>query len=81
MSEQTIRAIYGHEPRRENEYPSAFMLNHAFERRTVTSIVFRDHYMGDHSEGWFDVFAGDERLCSVSSRAVAEVHYELEPKP
>lgn len=42
---------------------------------TITKIAYREEYYGDHSLGWFDVFAGDTCVLSQSERFVSEVGY------
>lgn len=82
MTNPTIRAIFGHEPMREGEYPSTFIVGQKVfgpdlrDGATVTRIVRRDENFGDHGIGWFDVYADKTLIRSISHRATAEVHYE-----
>lgn len=79
-----IQAIYGVEPAREGEYPTAhivggksFVVQGNADSRpfTVTKIERREENFGDHGLLWYDVFDGDRVVVSMQGRAVAEVHY------
>lgn len=82
MSEQAIKAIFGHEPMREGEYPTDFIVGQkAFgpdlpSGKAVTKIVRREENYGDHSLLWFDVYAGDDLIRSMQGRAVSEIHWD-----
>ena len=82
MIEQKILAIFGHEPMREGEYPTAFIVGQkAFGPdlpggATVTEIKRRDDNFGDHGIGWYEVYADGSLIRSMSARAVAEIHWE-----
>ena len=78
MSDQPIRALYGVEPMRENEYPAGFTVGHQSGGKTVDRITYREHNYGDHGIGWYDVYAGEHCIASMNVRAVAEVHYFVE---
>lgn len=80
-----ILGIWGHEPRREGEFPLAYVVNAPCGTRgqeeTITSrIAYREMDYGDYILGFFDIFIevdGDERqIASVAARAVAEIHYK-----
>ena len=81
IAKATISSIHGPEPYREGEYPVSFAVGHG----GVTSITYRDDYHGDHSIGWFDVWAGENTIISsLGERHVAQVCYLIpngEPKP
>ena len=79
-----ILGIWGHEPKREGEYPMAYVVGSPCgtlgQEETITSrIAYREMDYGDHGLGFFDVSVevdGEERLIvSVAARAVAEIHY------
>lgn len=70
----TIKRIFGAEPMREGEYPATYQVGF----NGVTAIKLRADYYGDHSLAWFDVFADESLIASMSARAVAEIHYEQE---
>ncbi|MGB3833778.1 MAG: hypothetical protein WA975_18155 [Mesorhizobium sp.] len=67
----TIHAIYGPEPLRDGEFPRCWMVGHD----AVTKIEPREDNFGDHWLLWFDVYAGDRRIASMSGRHVAEIIY------
>ena len=80
-----ILGIWGHEPKREGEYPTVYMVGAPCgtfgNEATLTSrIAYREVNYGDHALGFFDVFVevdGEERqIVSMAARAVAEIHYE-----
>ena len=74
---QTIKAIFGHEPMREKEYPTAYLVgSDAYSRGVVTRIEFGEQSFGDHGLGWFKVFVGDKLISEVAARAVAEVQFD-----
>lgn len=76
ITEATISSIHGPEPMREGEYPVCFIVGHS-----VSQITYRDDYHGDHSIGWFDVWADDETLiASLSERHIAQVCYHIPSK-
>ena len=79
-----VLGIWGHEPRREEEFPLAYVVNAPCGTRgqeeTITSrIAYREMDYGDYILGFFDIFIevdGDERqIAAVAARAVAEIHY------
>lgn len=75
---QPIAAIYGPEPMRADEYPSAYLIGHRWENPgtpDVERIVYRLENYGDHGIGWFDIYAGGKRVASMAERHVAEVRY------
>ena len=78
--QEPIMSIYGAEPMREAEYPQAYIVGHppgaASDDLIVTKIEFREDNYGDHGLGWFDVWAGETLLASMSARHVADVHYQ-----
>lgn len=71
---QTIKAIYGQEPIRQGEYPSAAIVG----ADGVTRIVSRDEHWGDHGLCWFDVYKGEQRVRSINARHIAEIFYYME---
>jgi hypothetical protein len=80
MPAKTIIRIFGFEPMRENEFPSAFIVGTPIRgTEPVSKIEPRQDYRGDHAIGWFDVYVGDQLVASMNERAVAEVHYEVQP--
>ncbi len=80
---QPVKAIYGHEPLRADEYPASYMIGGRIGSggEVVERIEFREDNFGDHGLGWYDVFANGRRVLSMQSRAVAEVHYSPPPPP
>ena len=84
---RTIHGIFGHEPKREGEYPFGYVLGHAVGMPGIegkTALVTRIEYSlvphGDYDLGWFAVYASvdnqlEQGLCSVSERAVAEIQF------
>ena len=80
MSEQIVSAIYGFEPPREGELPTAFILGGKHNGHTITSIGHEVHNFGDHGIGWYFVKAGDDVIAALQERAVAEVYY-TKPTP
>ena len=74
---ETIKAVFGAEPRREGEYPTMWVVSQEYEGRTITHILFREDNYGDHGLGWFDIFSGEIRLASMSARETTEVHYQF----
>ena len=72
MPEQKIKAIFGVEPLRENEYPSVFLVG----SDGVTEIMSREENLGEYGIRWFDVFEGRRLVASMNARFVAEVHYQ-----
>ncbi len=74
---QIIRGIYGHEPRRENEYPVCYEIGSCARPGldAVTSIVERGQDLGDRGIQWYDVWCKDQRIASVNATAVAEIQY------
>jgi len=71
-----IKAIYGHEPMREGEYPAAYQIGSDIGGvGKISSITQRTDNYGDHGLAWFDVHVGDKIAVSISARAVAEIHY------
>lgn len=76
---QLVAAVYGPEPNREGEYPTAFIVGQNCgamgETLVVERIDYREDNFGDHGLGWFDVFADGKRVASLSARHVAEVRY------
>lgn len=78
--DQTIKIIYGPEPGREGEYPTCYGVGQRGPAGgTVTRIVRVDERMGDHYEGWLDVFEGDVRTLRWNARYVAEIFYDVTP--
>ena len=81
MTAQAIAAIYGMEPGREGEYPTAHVVGSQSvgingDRFTVSRIDQRAENYGDHGLLWFDVFDTlGNRFASMQARAVAEVIY------
>lgn len=84
MSTQTITAVFGMEPQRDDEYPQAHVVgskSHVVglsvpQPFIVGRIERREENFGDHGLAWFDVFDIEGRLItSMQARAVAEVHY------
>ena len=76
--ERRIKAIFGMEPPRENEYPTAFIVGDKWGSRSddpVTEIRPRTDNFGDHGLLWFEVRCGDEVVVEIQGRAVSEVHY------
>ena len=80
-----ILGIWGHEPKREGEYPTAYVVGapcgtFGNEATLVSRIAYREVNYGDHALGFFDIFVevdGKERqIVSMAARAVAEIHYE-----
>lgn len=69
--QQTIKAIYGQEPARQGEYPSAEIVG----TDGVTRIVRREEHLGDHGLFWFDIYKGDRRDRSFNARFIAEIFY------
>ena len=41
----------------------------------LTRIVYREEYYGTHSHSWFDLYAGERCVYSVSEGSVDEVGY------
>lgn len=76
MSKKIVSAIYGFEPPREGELPTAFILGGKHNARTVTSITHETHNYGDHGIGWYIVKSGDDVIAEVQERVVAEVYYK-----
>ena len=79
-----ILGIWGHEPKREGEYPMAYLVGapcgaRGQEQTPTSQIVYREMDFGDYILGFFDIFVeidGEERqIVSVATRAVAEIHY------
>ena len=76
-----ISLICGVEPLREREYPTIYKVGDRAhlpdddDKLVVTAITFREDYFGDHSLCWFDVFAGERLIASMSARHVSEVQY------
>lgn len=79
-----IKAIFGMEPGREGEYPTAHIVggvSHSVHGNadarpfTVTKIERREDNFGDHGLLWYDVYDGDRVAVSMQGRAVAEVHH------
>lgn len=66
-----IRAIYGPEPLRDQEFPRCWMVG----SDAVTRIEKREDNYGDHGLLWFDVYEGDRLVASMSGRHVAEIIY------
>lgn len=77
---QPISGLFGHEPGREGEYPSAHRVGFPLiaGQPPVDLITYREDNFGDHGLGWFDVHAGGRIVASVAARAVAEIHYTEE---
>lgn len=77
--QKVVRAIYGHEPHREGEYPVAHAVGAPLRGSTagivVDAIKYREDNYGDHGLGWYDIVANDQIALSISARAVAEIHY------
>lgn len=83
-TDRPIKRIFGEEPRREGEYPQAYIVGQTLSRASdhvVKRITYRMENYGDHGLGWFDVVVQidgeDAVLASMSARSVAEVHYDL----
>jgi len=74
--DKPIKGIWGHEPMREGEYPSAFIVGSPCGDFLVTKVTFREDHYGDHGIGWFDVWSEETLIGSVNARAVSEVHYQ-----
>ena len=84
---RTIHGIFGHEPKREGEYPFGYVRGHEVgmpglegKKALVTRIEYSLVPHGDYDLGWFAVYASvdgqlEQGLCSVSERAVAEVQF------
>lgn len=71
-----IMAIYGCEPMREGEYPTAIIVGSSIRDRAVAKIARREDNFGDHGLLWFDAMDDEGRvIMSISGRAVAEVHH------
>ena len=79
-----IVGIWGHEPKREGEFPLAYLVGlpcgtHGDGEAITSRIAYREVDYGDHRLGFFDIFImvdGDERqIASVAARAIAEIHY------
>ena len=84
---RTIHGIFGHEPKREGEYPFAYVLGHEVgmpgmedQQALVTRIEYSLVPHGDYDLGWFGVYASvdgqpDQGLVSVAERAIAEIQF------
>jgi len=70
-------AVYGHEPRREGEFPLSYQVGaECFSKAgKVTSIEERLQDLGDRGIQWFDVWCGERRVASLNATCVAEIHY------
>lgn len=68
---ETIRALFGAEPMRDDELPRAFIVG----CDAVTKIERREENYGDHGLLWFDVYEGERRIASMNARFVAEIQY------
>ncbi len=55
MADQIVTAIYGFEPPRGGELPTAFILGGRHRDRTITAITHETHNYGDHVAGAPDV--------------------------
>ena len=75
---KAIRGVVGSEPYREGEYPFAAFIGSVSDYDEITAIERREDYYGDHAILWFDVFAGDRLVKSLSAKYTAEVHYATE---
>lgn len=76
-----IKALYGMEPLREGEFPTAHIVGSKTHRPdappfTVTRIERREENLGTYGLVWFDVYDGDRVACSMQATAVAEVYYQ-----
>lgn len=78
MSTQIISAIFGFDPPREGELPTAYIIGSKYNERIVTSIVHEVHDYGDHGIAWYIVKAGDDVIAEMQERAVAEIVYAPE---
>lgn len=80
MNENPIRAIFGAEPMRKGEYPTAYIVGSPAlsSDHVVTSIAYREDNYGDHALGWYDIWVGETLLASMSARHVAEIHFQVE---
>lgn len=67
----TIRGIYGDEPRREGEYPIAHVVG--FEG--VTAITQSEENLGEYGIHWFHVWIGDVEKARMNARYVAQVDF------
>ena len=79
-----IRSIWTVEPKREGEYPVSYSIGDRFERRKdllISDIKRREVYLGDRAEVFYDVFAGEALLCSISVRDLGGMNYVLPPEP
>lgn len=74
-SKPIISAIYGFEPPREGELPTAFILGGKYNGRPITAITHEVHNYGDHGLGWYCVMSGSDLIAEMQERAVAEVFY------
>ena len=76
------RSIIGHEPPRPHEYPFMYRVGDDFrvpdQREPIGSIeriAFVEHYLGDHSELWFELVVNGETVERVSTRDVGAVGF------
>jgi hypothetical protein len=90
ITQQRIIAIYGMEPLRDQESPTAFVVGTAGwapgapgAKIEVERIERREENFGDHGILWFDVYGTGESLpfVSMQGRAVAEVCYAWQVQP
>lgn len=69
-----IKAIFGMEPRREGEFPMAYIAGDG----NVASILRREENLGSYGITWFDIVGdGENIIVSVNALAVSEIHYAI----
>lgn len=75
-----IRAIFGHEPRRDGEAPTGYMIgtrpNGAGPDTKVTRIEEQVNNHGSYEDVWFMVFDGETLVAKMNAAAVAEVLFQ-----
>lgn len=72
-----IKAIYGCEPMRDGEYPTAIIVGSPIRERMVARIARREDNFGDHGLLWFDALdEAGQVIMSISGRAVAEIYHD-----
>ena len=76
----TIRAIFGHEPRRDGETPSGYMVGYrphgAGPDAKVTRIEEQVNNHGSYEDVWFMIYDGETLVAKMNASAVAEVMFE-----
>ncbi len=66
-----IKSICGDEPRRDEEYPTCYVVGYG----GITHIIEDEEVLGDYGIKWFCVYKGSSQLAKMNARYVAAVEY------